>query len=53
MNSLGLTKRIARSPLSAAAARRVGRASDGGSEGIATRFVSTITDGEGKLKRKS
>ena len=38
------------SPLSpsAAVARRIGRASDGGSEGIARRSLSIVTDGGGK-----
>lgn len=49
------TRRLAQahqedSPLSPSAdvARRIGRASDGGSEGIATRSPSTVTDGGGK-----
>jgi hypothetical protein len=45
---LRLTKRIARYPPSTAIARQIGRASDGGSEGIATRSISTVTDGGGK-----
>lgn len=43
---LRLTKRIARYPLSTAIARRIGRASDGGSEGIATRYPTVRVDGE-------